>query len=431
MLTGILFSPAAVDAHVVSAIAPGDVLSIRIVSTWTGDGQAMSYRDVIRPFGDTFRRQDGSIVDRRVVSAVLDALASPRHDAVTASDVGLGANALQAHLGEGEQCLNDRSKLPNVRRAFDRRFVDEKMAQEWLENDFRSEHTDDDPRFTVDIVTTSGDISISSASQHLLMLPLTIRMNGINRHDSNSAIPRALAQLLPEHAENRDRLAGFALFHSWAIAVCQSQTVEAEGNLIGRAAVEDLAARHHLRVVSFENYTGEYHRWSAKLAEPTDPRITADLQSTDASAERDLSETRARMDRILGIPWLKHQLDLTPDAFVRITDMHGIFLFDPPRFRAMNRPHAATLLEAQADDAAVLWLGESSNDQAWSDFYLFPDGTMILEEFQLRMPPFPFAPGGYAQLPLVGPLTAPSTPQESHVAGLIIRPDGMIETNAP
>jgi len=300
---------------------------------------------------------------------------------------------------------------------------------------FRSRHTDDYPKFSMTITTMSGDITVSSTSQQLFMLPMLIAGDGLDARVFDPAVPHAIAALLPGGTVNRQRMEAGSLLLSWASDICMSKSVREQQNVLGKDKITALAASYNLTLTGFGHNTG-LDRWVAEVADPADPRVTEQVQSNDAKAADDFAAARKRLDLVHHIPWLQHQLDITPDAYVWINYGPGIFQFDPPRFRKMNRPHVAALLEAHASDAMTAWVGEKNGNRKFADFYFLPDGTMILQEFYPGVPPFPFAPAGYEKLPTIGTVPAPFVNSPTwlgspFVVGLIIHPDGTIETKDP
>ncbi|MHB8462063.1 MAG: hypothetical protein ACYDA1_05410 [Vulcanimicrobiaceae bacterium] len=343
---------------------------------------------------------------------------------------------MRAHVTEAEKCLSETRSFPTVRASFEKQYFDQSLVQQFIDSDFHLMHTDDYPHIVVHIALISGSITVASGSQHVFMLPFAVTWHGEQKlYDPE--IPHSLAALLPVNVANRHRLEKHSLLTNWANSVCWSASVRDAQNRLGRTAALRLAARYDLKVESFSHESpDDLDSFTLVATDGRDPRILAVVQTTSKEAATDFALTQRRMSLIHQIPWLQHQLDLTPDARIDISPGRGwYFRFDPPQFRNMNHPHAAALLEANPHPMQVE-MGENDGNRLYSQWYILPNKTMILDNFQPGMPPFPFAPGGYDKLPLIGPIPSPhlSYPGEyvdPYVAGLIVYPDGHIEIVSP
>jgi len=417
---------------------PGAVQSIQIDSTWAGLGRPRVYHGTILRKGNGFVRDDGLPVNAKLVDALLASLKAP-HRSIALSDIGLTSDLLRSHLAEEERwCLGATRSDPAVLRAFDGEYLDQsRILPLFGPSRYASPSKDDYPHFTMRIFTTTGEATISSRAAEIYMLPFTVKWNGKKERIYDPLVAFAIATLLPDGAANKRRMEPRSLLSNWADVICNSEAVRDAQNAIGRATVTRLAARYSLRVTSYDHTsTAKTYSWDAWVEDANDPRITAEVNSSTTRGDADLALTQRRMALIRRIPWLNRALDATKDAWIHIDPGAGIFSFDPPRFREKGHTHAAALLEAHAKDATILWMGESSLIREDSQWYLFPDGTMILEEFIPSMQSFPFGPGGYSKLPLIGPLPTPdlndpSDQEDAVVAGLIVHPDGTIETANP
>jgi len=368
-----------------------DIKSITIDSTWGGLGPASNYRTRLVPGHSGFVRTDGTFVSQYSIDAFLVALNRSHPSKVLASDVGLSDQSLHASLHDVESALGQARGDRGVRQAFESIYLNDERVQPWIEQSFQSFHTDDYPEISVLIVTSAGDIALSSRSQHFFMLPFKVTRLGITAQIWDAAVPRTLAKLLANGATNKSRLAPVSLIADWANAVAQDKTVEyAEKRAPTQVPshLQDIARRFGLEL-TFAKKSDHLDFPGTMLRVVSLPRLRLaseiDAGATDAEARVDLGHARDALAAFGRARWMLGQIS-TRNGDARIYVMSVMGPRQPDfrgeaihglRYRGLD--HAASCFERSHIYYynVDIWFQRRSQSSWW---LLLENGDLILNQ---------------------------------------------------
>ena len=154
------------------------------------------------------------IVNTREVMALVRALSAPTMSSPSLSNLGITPAWLADHAGDAAKHFgtlgepNDRGQQEFFRKSF----TDLALSQRIIPNVVRASWTDDAVWVHIVLRFKNGTtISAESENQPAFMLPWTCQANGKTTRTYNADISRAIANLLPIGAVNRERLQGEGL----------------------------------------------------------------------------------------------------------------------------------------------------------------------------------------------------------------------------
>jgi hypothetical protein len=201
------------------------VESITIHSSWGGLG--VPRKDNLK----ITARSDGSYrgakqANRSTISELIDLLETDPIGAPTLQNIGLTEEWLAANATRGmDQYAGAYFSVAaqNQKELYLRSFSDVNLVEELLPRILRGGWTDDYPTLKVEIEFRDGRrATLETISQTPLMLPWKVLRDGESKTTYDARISRAVAALMPNDFENRDRVAGTRLSRDLARSVMRA-----------------------------------------------------------------------------------------------------------------------------------------------------------------------------------------------------------------
>jgi hypothetical protein len=289
---------------------------------------------------------------------------------------------------------------------FSRLFADERKADAWMKFEYRGRliRTDDYPSVAVTMRWLDGaTFNLASSEQTVYMLPWKLGVRKTQTFNAN--ISRALADLLPANALNRERLAGDTLADEYATFLMgDSEDTLNRMNVEDTLGVQLLPLYKDFRIdtlalqsISSDDLDGEYALQAhvrLKSVPATNEFLNMTLFMAGAHKLVNVTQAVAAAQKyqhlVARVPWIQKYLRLHKDtsAEIRVVQDRSVSRQLAASLLADLREHGKTALahrlKSSIPGMAFFYL--NGPNQAYARWFALPDLTTLLWNYKGSTP---------------------------------------------
>jgi hypothetical protein len=387
------------------------IQSVALHSQWGGLGEP-GRSDLLIQLQDGQYAANGRIIPIEKITALIEAIESPRVAEPDPENLGITTQWLQSHVEDAARYatyLDYQAGYPDQQDLFRTAFTNERTIQARLKSLYQSFHTDDYPHISVQLSFDDGELlTVCSDSQHAFMVPWKVTRGGNSTETYNANISRAIFALLPAKFTNREDLTDeepYATGLLQELASGAGMEVKTRWEALGAQhkagdALESLKRTYQVRRADVNSYHDLDFGKEWKDGRPHEENLHVDLWRPGAPENfvvdaillhngqqtegvNDLLEKSGAYEQlVLSVGWLKKYLDDHPGDHAWLFYVHGrsltekgmrIFAAD---MKAAGREDLISTVSAVQDKAALL---ETGAGEYW---IILPDKSAILWRWQ-------------------------------------------------
>lgn len=386
-----------------------DIQAIDISAAW-GRSETAREKVHIARTDLGFTRAGAGPVDKTLIDDLVRALNSPKATLPVHFDDGLMREAFTARRPKDAQCSTD-DVLARFERAtevdFYRRFGVKDVVS----------------LLDVTVRTSNAVIRVWSYSQHPLMIPFEMYIDGKKTLDYDTRLSFALDALMPHSATSQhflvDGMVGDVDFDA-----CNAAAPTPDP-LLPKAQVQ--AARLNLHFSTLFVLGGE-SGWGGSVSPIDEPQMELHVSGNKfADMSPELRAAAAVLARWSRVPWLRAALAKDRNARITTDGVTNLYLDAmgsslPDDLRVRGRWHDLDYLRAHNAGALYITLNDAKTEKG-SDWLLFLDGSMMLFDYYSGSDGFPYNIFDFDKL-----LGEYHLPGDNQYGGLIVMPDGTVDT---
>jgi len=340
------------------------------------------------------------------VTRLIAALKAPTMNEPTLDNLGMTSHWLDSAKLNSYDTFDRRPLDKRQKAFFSRLFTDPKKASAWLKFQYygRLLRMDDYPSIKVALTWRDGStFTVGSSEQTVYMLPWKLGVKQI--HNFNANISRAIADLLPANALNRERLAGDTLAEEYATYLMwDSEDTLNRMNVEDTLGVQLLPLYKDFRIdtlalqtLTSDDLDGEYALQAhARLKSVPATNEFLNMTLFMAGARKLANVTQAvtaaqKYQRLVArVPWIQKYLRLHKDtsAEIRVVQDRSVSRQLAASLVADLREHGKTALahklKSSIPNMAFFYL--NGPNQAYARWFVLPDLTTLLWNYKGSTP---------------------------------------------